>query len=147
MIQTVMDMINGGLLTSLSGLEFIFLYLLHNDTVQSRLQKEIDDVIGHNRKPSWADHSKLPYTEATILESLRLGCVTPSSLPHVAIEDSIIEDFHVPKGAHVLASMFVLHRDSDVFEDPECFKPERHINEDGTLKTFENFMPFGVGKP
>ncbi|XP_041367337.1 cytochrome P450 2U1-like [Gigantopelta aegis] len=144
MIQSTMDLINGGLVTSLSGLEFIFLYLLHNPDVQRRVQAEIDDVIGSDRQPSWDDRSALPYTTATIVESLRLGCVSPSTLPHVATEDSTIEDYHVPKGTHVLASLFCLHRQPDVFEDPESFRPERHVDIDGSLKNFENMMPFGV---
>ena len=146
MIQTTFDTLSVGILTTLSGLEFVFLYLLHNPDVQRKAQKEIDDVIGRDRQPTWADRSRLPYTAATILESLRLGCVSPSTLPHVAIEDSTIEGYHVPKGAQLMASVFCLHRQPDVFEDPESFKPERHVNDDGTLKKFANFMPFGVGK-
>ncbi|XP_041367489.1 methyl farnesoate epoxidase-like [Gigantopelta aegis] len=144
MVQSAIDMFNGGLVASLSGLEFLFLYLIHNPDVQSRIQGEIDDAIGSDRKPSWVDQSKLPYTVATVMETLRLACITPSTLPHVATRDVTVHGYSVPKGSGVVASIFCLHRQSAQHEDPETFNPERFLNKDSTLRTPSDFIPFGV---
>ena len=146
MVQSALDMFNGGLVSSLSGLEFLFLFLMHNPDIQHTIQREIDDVIGANHKPSWVDQSKMSFTVATITETLRLASITPSTLPHVPVRDVTIHDYSVPKGTGVVASIFCLHRQPDVYENPETFNPERFLNKDNTLRSFENFIPFGVGK-
>jgi len=35
---------------------------------------------------------------------------------------------------------------SDSWEDPEDFRPERHLKEDGNLIKNDSFAPFGAGK-
>jgi hypothetical protein len=47
--------------------------------------KEIDNVVGVGRLPSLSDRPNLPYCEAVILESLRLGNIIPLSLPHITV--------------------------------------------------------------
>jgi cytochrome P450 family 2 subfamily K len=49
--------------------------------------KEIDNVVGVGRLPSLSDRPNLPYCEAVIHESLRLGNIVPLSLPHLATGD------------------------------------------------------------
>ena len=36
--------------------------------------------------------------------------------------------------------------DSDVFPSPKEFNPERFLDDNGKLKRYEQFAPFGVGK-
>lgn len=42
--------------------------------------------------------------------------------------------------------MWSLHHDQDHWGDPEVFRPERFINNDGVLKSDDWVMPFGLGK-
>ena len=37
------------------------------------MRKEIFNVIGEESQPSWSDRSKMPYTEATIMEIQRIS--------------------------------------------------------------------------
>jgi len=39
----------------------------------------------------YADRSALPYTEAVILEVLRLGNIAPTGLPHTLEEEYVID--------------------------------------------------------
>ncbi|KAL1448250.1 hypothetical protein MTO96_044113, partial [Rhipicephalus appendiculatus] len=50
----------------------------HPDTVQARVQREIDEVIGHERRPTWEDRKQMPYTMACVLEVERWK--TPSAI-------------------------------------------------------------------
>ncbi|KAH6926926.1 hypothetical protein HPB50_023761 [Hyalomma asiaticum] len=43
----------------------------HPDTVQARVQREIDDVVGHEHQPTWEDRRQMPYTMACIWEMER----------------------------------------------------------------------------
>ena len=40
---------------------------------------------------TFKDRQYMPYTEATILECLRVGNIVPTALPHAVDEDVIIE--------------------------------------------------------
>ena len=45
-------------------------------------------------------------------------------------------------------NIYTVHLDETYWCDPEVFRPERHLNADGTsvVKT-DHFLPFGAGKP
>jgi cytochrome P450 len=45
--------------------------------VQARAQKELDDVVGHERLPALEDRAQLPYTSAIVKEVLRWAPPTP----------------------------------------------------------------------
>lgn len=60
-----------------------------NPEVGVKIQEEVDRVTGNSRPVDLFDKPAMPYTEATILETLR----TSSSpiVPHVANQDTMIE--------------------------------------------------------
>ncbi|KAL1470427.1 hypothetical protein MTO96_040442, partial [Rhipicephalus appendiculatus] len=51
------------------------------DTVQDRIQREIDDFIGNARQPNWEDRHFTPYTLATIWEAHRWDPLLPLGAP------------------------------------------------------------------
>ena len=51
------------------------LCLLHYPKVQNKVQAEIDQVIGGDRKVSLDDKPNLPYTNAVLMESMRIGMI------------------------------------------------------------------------
>ncbi|KAK7486670.1 hypothetical protein BaRGS_00022071 [Batillaria attramentaria] len=147
MDQSLMDLFYGGVTSSLSAFEFLCLYLIHDQDIQAKVKAELDKVVASGIKITWANREHLPYTHATLTEALRLGSVTPSSLPHVATEDVVLEEeYEVPKGAFVLASIYSLHRDPRFYKDPEVFRPERHLDASGKCITPKSYRPFGVGE-
>ncbi|PVD27372.1 hypothetical protein C0Q70_12530 [Pomacea canaliculata] len=147
LVQSLMDLFFGGVTSSLSAIEFFCLYLIHYPEVQNKVKDELRRALSSNVTISWANQQHFPYTRATLTEVLRLGSVTPSSLPHVATEDAIIEDkYEVPKGAFVLASIFSLHRDPHFYKDPELFNPQRHLDDNGKFVKPKSYRPFGIGK-
>ncbi|KAL1484021.1 hypothetical protein MTO96_032816 [Rhipicephalus appendiculatus] len=40
----------------------------NSDTVQARVQREIDEVVGQERMPTWEDRKQMPYTLACVWE-------------------------------------------------------------------------------
>lgn len=68
-----------------------------NPDIQSRMQAEIDDVIGDHRVPSLSDREYLPYTNSVLKELLRLD---PSMLPvvHSTDKDDTYDGYFIPKG-------------------------------------------------
>ena len=76
--------------------------VLHPDVLH-KAQAEIDQVVGLERLPTFADQHRLPYLNALIKELLRINPVT-SMVPHSLAQDSEYRGFRIPKGACVSAN-------------------------------------------
>jgi cytochrome P450 family 307 subfamily A len=66
-------------------------FVAKNKEVQQKIQTEVDNLLTERSEKSVtiADRNKLIYTEATIMEALRL--ITSPIVPHVAKIDSSID--------------------------------------------------------
>lgn len=49
-------------------------------------------LLGCDRQVSYKDRANMPYTEAVLLETLRLANLAPSALPHATTQDIFIND-------------------------------------------------------
>src|SRR5215831_8586332 len=129
--------------TTALALTYALYLLATHPEQQARLGDELGRVLG-GRSPGLADLDKLAFTEAVILESMRLyppawGIAREST---ASVE---IAGFAFPKGATFVMSTWAVHRDPRIFEDPAAFKPERWANDlQKRLPRFAYF-PFGGG--
>ena len=90
----------------------------------------------------------MPYTEAIIMEVLRLSSLAPIGIFHGALADTEFHGFTIPKGSMIMANHYSVHKNPKYWNDPEEFKPERFLSQDGQTvqRQQEAFMPFSVGK-
>ncbi|XP_034485747.1 probable cytochrome P450 304a1 [Drosophila innubila] len=128
-------------------LSLLVQYFLLYPEVAIRIQREIDEVVGCGRLPTLEDRKSMPYTEATIRENLRIETLVPSDIPHKAMVDTELLGYSIPKGTIVIPSLYAYHLDKRVWKDPENFRPERFLDENGKfcLKS-DVSLPFGAGK-
>ena len=101
LIYTVRDLIGAGSETTATTLLWLLIFIANNMTAQDRLQKEVDAAIPRHRLPTLDDQTKLPFVEATLLETMRLRTVVPLSIPHVTLSDSNVCGYFIPKGTRV----------------------------------------------
>jgi cytochrome P450 len=81
------------------------------------------------------------YLTATIQETLRLRPVISIVLRRLT-EPVEIGGHELPAGISVAPSIYLAHRNADVYPDPEAFRPERFLdNPPGTY----TWIPFGGG--
>ncbi|XP_072043211.1 cytochrome P450 2U1-like [Amphiura filiformis] len=113
--------------------------------IQDRIHQELDAVVGRNRLPRLADEKDLPYTCATLLEAQRMGSVVAFGSPHVCGEDTTLGPYAIPKGTVVVANLWAIHYDPDLWPNPDEFNPERFLDEDGVLQKNEELIPFSTG--
>jgi cytochrome P450 len=94
--------------------------------------------------PTVEDVPNLKYTERILAESMRL--YPPAwAIGRLALKDCEIAGYQIPKGALVLASQYVMHRDSRYFPNPEKFDPERWSGEARESRPQFSYFPFGGG--
>ncbi|KAK4877820.1 hypothetical protein RN001_010326 [Aquatica leii] len=115
-------------------------YLVQNPKVQIEIQKEADAL---GSKVSISDRTSMPFTEATILEAIRL--IASPIVPRAANQDTSINGFRIPKGTLVFLNNYDLSMSEKLWEEPEKFKPERFIVNNHIIKP-EHFLPFGGGR-
>lgn len=83
-----------------------------------------------------------PYARMVLAESMRL--YPPAwSIGRLALEDVEIGGYTIPRGAIVIVSQYVMHRDPRFWPDPERFDPQRFADESARPKFA--YFPFGGG--
>jgi cytochrome P450 len=118
----------------------------HFPEEQAKVQAELDAIIGREQAPTFADKQSLPRLEAFISEALRWRPLTPEGLPHRTTEDVIWEKYCIPAGTTVTGNIWAISRDPEVYPEPDAFKPQRLINDQGRLRDDLTFPVFGFGR-
>lgn len=80
--QILGDLFSAGMETIKSSLLWMIVFMLRNPEVKKRVQEELDAVVGRGRLPTVEDMPNLPYTETTILETLRMSNIVPLATTH-----------------------------------------------------------------
>ncbi|KAF9223388.1 cytochrome P450 [Gyrodon lividus] len=111
---------------------FVMAMVLHPH-VQDRAHAELDRVVGQDRLPTFSDRASMPYIDAILRETLRWGSLVPLAAPHLAAKDDVFEGHRIPRGSLVILNLWGMAKDEDTFPDPEAFRPERYLNEEGDL--------------
>ncbi|WCJ37983.1 cytochrome P450 family 82 subfamily C polypeptide 4 [Euphorbia peplus] len=123
--------------------------LLNNKNAMDRAKEELDQKIGKNRRVQVDDIEKLEYLRAVIKETLRLHPAAPLGVPREAAEDCFISEYFIPKGTRLFTNFWKLHRDPDIWSEPDEFVPERFLTNQSHLdvsgKNFE-YLPFSAGR-
>ncbi|TDL20071.1 cytochrome P450 [Rickenella mellea] len=140
----------GGSDTSVSSIYTFYLVMVLFPHIQTRAQAEIDSVIGStngdgpDRIPGLEDRGKLVYVDAVLKEVLRWQPVVPMGVPHVNTENDVYNGYFIPKGSIVMANIWQMAHDPDVYHDPFDFKPERFLGE--TPEPDPHSFTFGFGR-
>ncbi|KAI6171090.1 (pine wood nematode) hypothetical protein [Aphelenchoides bicaudatus] len=121
-------------------------YLICNPETQQKLHEELDKVIGSDRLIVSADKTKLPYTQAVIMETQRVSNVLSSNIPRKIIKDVEIDGYHLKKGTTVIPQISTIMIDPNVFSNPREFNPSRFIDSNGQFQPAEQVVPFSLGR-
>ena len=118
---------------------WILLYLAQYEEVQNKVRQELLEV-------ETDDFADLHYTKATLAEVARIRTVVPIGVPQLVSENICVEGFAIPKDAVIMPMLWAIHMDPKVYEEPEEFRPERFLNNDGKFFRPESYLPFQTGK-
>lgn len=137
------ELIPAGHETTASALTWVWYLLALHPEVEARLHAEICDVLG-DRPPAIDDLPRLPYVKWILQETLRLYPAI-FTVSRRASRDAEVCGYHIPRGALLFLSPWVMQRDPAYWQDPQAFRPERFASQDGTSWPRGAYFPFGDG--
>ncbi|XP_071476969.1 cytochrome P450 2U1-like [Diadema antillarum] len=140
------DMFGAGTETTTASLKWSILYMVVHPDVQTRVQDELDRVVGRDRLPTLSDRPSLPFTEATLQEIQRMAPAVPLGVPHTCRTDTKVGGYGIRAGTLVVSNLWRVARDGRVWDSPDEFRPERFISDVGECVKPEEFIPFCTGK-
>ncbi|KFO27182.1 cytochrome P450 2E1 isoform X1 [Fukomys damarensis] len=143
---TLADLFFAGTETTSTTLRYGLLILMKYPEIEEKLHEEIDRVIGPTRIPAVKDRLEMLYMDAVVHETQRFINLVPSNLPHEATRDTVFQGYLIPKGTIVIPTLDSLLYDDQEFPEPEQFKPEHFLNENGKFKYSDYFKAFSAGK-
>jgi len=129
--------------TTSHALSWTLSLLAQNPEARAKLAREVERVLA-GRSATFADLAALEYTAAVLSEGMRL--YPPAhTVAREAVRDTTLGDYDVPKGSHVVLSIFHAQRDARWHPDPLAFRPERFSSEAAKTMVPGAYMPFGAG--
>jgi len=142
------DHLAAGFETSGITLSYVFYELTRNPEIQSTLRAELltldppivfkrDSTMKFTELPAPRSIDALPLLNAVMMETLRLHSAIPGPQPRLSpAQGSVLGSasvaaggYHIPSGTRVSSQAYSVHRDPEVFENPEAWLPVRWLAE------------------
>lgn len=139
----VMDVLTGGVDTTVVTMVWAMSEIVRNTRVMQKLQSEIRNHTGGQQKVNELDITKMTYLKMVVKETLRLHPPAPLLIPHESLSHCQIGGYDVFPKTNALINAWGIGRDPNIWgKNAAEFYPER----------FENFevdfemVPFGGGR-
>lgn len=125
--------------TTAAALAWAF-YLIHSSPeVLQKLRAELD-TLPYASEPEVV--TQLPYLTAVCQETLRIYPIGLICVPRMVKEPMQVGGYEFDVGTILVPCIYLAHRRSDVYPEPELFEPERFVEQ--RFSAYE-FLPFGGG--
>ncbi|GFX24976.1 cytochrome P450 3A11 [Trichonephila clavipes] len=132
--------------TTAAVLTFAAHCLATNPEWQEKLIEEVDEAFAKHGEMSYDAIRDMKVLDAVVSETLRMHPPAASS-GRTAVEDYELGNtgIVVKKGMTVMVPIYAMHYDSDFFQDPEIFNPERFMDGYEPKHPQYAYLPFGAG--
>ncbi|XP_034080490.1 cytochrome P450 4B1-like isoform X1 [Gymnodraco acuticeps] len=131
--------------TTASAMSFILYSLACHPEYQKMCRDEVLQALDGKDTMEWEDLSKIPYTTMFIKESLRLYPPVPGMSRITTKTITFFDGRTLPAGSRIGTSLYPLHRNATVWENPEVFDPLRFLPENVSKRPPYAFVPFSAG--
>ena len=129
--------------TTANSLAWTWFLLSQAPDAEERLHAELDAVLG-GRTPTLDDVPHLVFTRAVFEEAIRLYPPVPL-LGRQALRAEVIRNRRIPAGSLVTVIPWLLHRHTQLWDQPDHFIPERFLPENAGARQRYSYIPFSVG--
>ncbi len=149
-VMQCLHVLHGGIGTTTINLYTGINLLAHHPDIQTNMAEEISSRVDQSRSVTLGDRSLLPYTRAVVFEILRYNSVAPIGIPRFTTANTTISTIPIPKGTTLFINLWWLHHDIEFWGDPDIFRPERFLDQNGLLlppdhPNRQHLMPFSAG--
>ncbi|KAL0890655.1 hypothetical protein Bca101_014638 [Brassica carinata] len=143
----LLNVLIAGIDTSGHTITWVMTHLITNPRILKRVQAEVREVIKNKDNITEEDINQLEYLKMVIKETLRINPLLPLLVPREASKDLKIDGHDILKKTWIHINIWALHRNPNVWKDPEAFIPERFMDNEIDYKglNFE-LLPFGSGR-
>ena len=125
--------------TTSAALAWAF-YLIHSSVqVEKQLRSELA-TLPYAPEPEVI--TQLPYLTAVCQETLRIYPIGLICVPRMVKEPMLVAGYEFDAGTVLVPCIYLAHRRTEVYAEPEQFKPERFMEQ--KYSPYE-FLPFGGG--
>jgi cytochrome P450 len=121
-------------------------HILANPAWKNRVLLELDAAMPDaSSLPHYADLERLPVLTSVVKETLRISSPVTNRVQVLDPDNELAyQNWSIPRGTPVSMSIPAIHLDSDIFEEPHTFKPERWLGE-RAKEANKYYMPFHRG--
>jgi cytochrome P450 len=128
--------------TTATALTYALWILGHHPEVQDRVAAEVAAFGDRELEP--ADVPHLGYTVQVLHEALRL-CPPAAGVGRLAVRDIAVGGHRIEAGTLVAVGIYALHRDPQLWPEPDKFDPDRFSPENSAARDRWHFLPFAGG--
>jgi cytochrome P450 len=142
-VNEIFTLIVAGHETTATTLNWIWYLISQHPEVEEKLSNELDKLLG-SEFPPVDDLPKFVYTEKIMEESMRLY---PALwlMTRKALKDDQFGDYFVPAGTEIYISPYFIHRNPELWEEPDRFNPDRFDPDDPVERRRLMLLPFAAG--
>ncbi|EDW74195.1 uncharacterized protein Dwil_GK21806 [Drosophila willistoni] len=137
-----------GFETSSSTMGYALYELAKNPHIQDKVRAEVEQVFEkHNQQFTYECMKDLKYLKQVISETLRLYTIVPH-LNRQALKRYVVPgnpNYVIEAGQAVIIPAAAIHRDPEIYPDPEEFQPERFSPEECAKRDSVTWLSFGDG--
>uniref|UniRef100_A0A4W5QF02 Cytochrome P450, family 2, subfamily P, polypeptide 6 n=1 Tax=Hucho hucho TaxID=62062 RepID=A0A4W5QF02_9TELE len=141
-----LDIFVAGTETTSTTLYWGLLFMINYPEIQAKVQAEMDAVVGSSWQPSMEDRDSMPYTDAVIHETQRMGNIILLNVFRKATKDTEVGGYTIPKNTMVLGTLQSVLFDESEWETPHTFNPAHFLDQEGKFRKRDAFRSFSLGK-
>lgn len=146
----LMDIVIGGTGTTTTMIEWSMTEIMLHPKIIQHIHRELDQIVGADNMVQEFHLTDLPYLHAVVKEALRLHPAAPLLLPRSPSRSCTVGGFTIPEGTKVFLNVWAMHRDPEFWYDPDKFRPERFLDNEGIKLSYFgetlHYLPFGSGR-
>ncbi|XP_046992771.1 cytochrome P450 4g15-like [Schistocerca americana] len=133
--------------TTAAASSFTLCLLGIHQAIQEKVMDELYQIFGDSDRPAtFADTLEMKYLERVILETIRLYPPVPIIARQLKEDVQLASgDYLLPAGCTVVIGTYKVHRNPEIYPNPEEFNPDNFLPEKMQNRHYYGYIPFSAG--
>lgn len=133
--------------TTAAGSSFFLSMMGCHPEIQEKVIQELDEIFGDSDRPAtFQDTLEMKYLERCLLETLRMYPPVPIIARDIHTDLKLASgDYTVPAGCTVVVGTIKMHRQPNIYPNPDTFNPDNFLPENTANRHYYAFVPFSAG--